>query len=299
MNNENKFTKIVAAAVIIVAIVIGVSYGIYYNGFDDLGKNMDGSESVPQFSPIKPFEAYSTLKQNIIELFGEGKQGEGVSDDTKYIDYKQEWFSIMADTRYYYGKEKRVYKTVLTYKLNDKDKLYLEMKKWLGEPLEDSLSDKEAKKPRGFWIKDSVSYELLVEKNKIVVESRLSYYNNPNQYDMGDRPTIIQRLNIDVTGDKKNDAVLLIGSKANYTDTLYKNLYLLIGNESGAFYTNFPKTMDGGTNPQIKVIDIDKDNIMDILVESDQYYIKNYNAFSFKDKTIQNIYSSENELLVE
>ena len=173
MNNENKFTKIVAAAVIIVAIVIGVSYGIYYNGFDDLGKNMDGSESVPQFSPIKPFEAYSTLKQNIIELFGEGKQGEGVSDDTKYIDYKQEWFSIMADTRYYYGKEKRVYKTVLTYKLNDKDKLYLEMKKWLGEPLEDSLSDKEAKKPRVFWIKDSVSYELLVEKNKIVVESNL------------------------------------------------------------------------------------------------------------------------------
>ena len=297
MINENKFTKIIATVVLVIAIIIGISYGVYYGGFGELDSNLEEEQTKLQFSPILPFDAYSSLKPNIIELFGEGKQGEGVSDDTKYIDYKQEWFSIIADTRYYYGKQKRVYKTVLTYDIKDKEKLYLEMKKWLGEPLDDSLSDEKSKKPRVFWIKDSVSYELLVGKNNIVVEARLAYYENPNKYEMGERPTVIQRLNIDVSGDNENDAVLLIGSKANYTDLTYKNLFLLIGNNSGAYYTEFPKMMDGGLDPQMKIIDIDSNETLDILVESDQYYIKNYNVFSFSGKSIDNIYAAENDPL--
>ena len=295
MLDENKFTKLLGISVIVIAIVLGGAYLLYYNSFGELKKETNQSSMESDFSPIEPFIAYSTLKPNIIDLFGEGSQGEGVSDDTKYIDYKQKWFSIEADTRYYYGKQKRVYKTVLTYNQDDKDKLYAEMNKWLGKPLSDNFTDSDEKKPRAFWIKDSVSYELTASGDKLMVEARLAYYDNPNNYEMGDRPTVIQRISSDVTGDGESDSILLIGSKSNYTDTTYNKLFILIGNSQGAYYTGFPKDMDGGSNPQLTSSDLDADGDNDILVDSDLFYIKSFNGFAYKDSKIVNIYSSENE----
>jgi hypothetical protein len=53
--------------------------------------------------------------------------------------------------------------------------------------------------------------------------------------------------------------------------------------------------MDGGSNPQLKISDVDADGDNDILVESDLFYIKSFNGFAYKDSKIVNIYSSENE----
>ncbi len=295
MLEENKLTKLLGISIIVLVVILFGGYLLYYNSFGELNKESNNASSDSNFSPIEPFIAYSSLKPNIIELFGEGTQGEGVSDDTKYIDYKQKWFSLNADARYYYGKYKRVYRNVLTFSIEDKDKLYKEMIKNLGNPLEDNFGDLENKNPKAFWIKDSVSYELNQMKNKLVVESRLSYYDNPNNYDMGDRPTVIQRINSDITGDGEKDAILLIGSKSNYTDKIYNKLFILVGNSSAAYFTSFPQNLDGGSNPKLKISDIDYNGMEDILVESDLFYIKSFNGFAYKDNKIVNIYSSENE----
>ncbi len=295
MFDENKFTRLLEILIVVFIVVLGGGYLLYYNSFGMLNNEDREISLEDKFSPIEPFIAYSSKLPSIIDLFGEGvSRGEGVSDDTKYVDYKQEWFSIEVDTRYYYGKQKRVYKTVLTYNESDKDKLFSEMKKYLGEPLSDTFNDADEKKPRAFWIKDSVSYEVLAKGDKIVLEARLAYYENPNNYDMGDRPTVIQRMSEDVTGDGESDSVLLIGSKVNYTDTTYNKLFVLIGNNKGAYYTGFPKDMDGGSNPQLSILDINGDADVDILVESDLFYINSFNGFSYTDDKIVNIYSSEN-----
>lgn len=293
MIDENKFSKIMLGAVIVMLIGVTSAYGLYYNNFSPLNDSTHVENQNKNPYPVIPYNAYSMIKKDLISILGEGTEGEGVSDDTRYIDYEnQEWFFLNANARFYYGRYTRIYKNVLNFDANDKTNLYSNMKETLGEPLSTTFESDESVQ-KAFWIKDSVSYELVSKDESLVLESRLAYYENPNNYEMGERPTIIQRINADINNDGDVDAILLIGSKSSYTSLEYKNLYLLIGNSKGAYVTNFPAESDGGSNPQMFIIENHEKQNHEILTESDHYYIKSYNKFTFDGKNIENIYISE------
>lgn len=299
MSKENRITKILSIAVIVLAVSIGIFYIVYYSSLEELGKNDIPSTQEYTAYPINPFEAYSSLREDIINKFGEGEMGEGVDDPTKYIEYTQTWFGLEGDIRYYYGKENRVYKSIVSYEEDQADKLYINMVNELGEPLEDGFDDEENDEKQAYWIKDSVSYLLYTEDETAKIESTLPYYRNPNNYDMGDRPTIIQRINTDIDNDDNQEAILLIGSKETYTSKVYKNIYLLIGNSKGAYYTKLPDENDGGADPKLYLEDINDDSQLDMVVESDQFYIKSYTGFEFKENEIRSIYSGSDNPITE
>lgn len=293
MIDENKFSKILLIVVLVVFIGVSSVYGIYYNSKPPIEiSNYHEEEKMNQY-PINPFIAYSMIKKDLITHLGDGEEGEGISDDTRYIDYNNQiWFNLNASSRFYYGRYTRIYKSILNFSVKDKDNLYSNMKAALGEPLVDSFNEGNSVE-KAYWIKDSVEYELIAKKDNITVESRLAYYDNPNDYDMGERPTIIQRINKDITGDGEIDSILLIGSKSTYTSTEYKNLYILIGNNQGAYISAFPQNLDGGFKPKLYILKNEDKNIWEIIVQADHYYINAYNVFIFEDGIIKNIYSSE------
>ena len=294
-NNENKVTRILSIAVVALALSIGIFYIVYYSSLEELGKNEIPSAEEYTAFPINPFEAYSSVREDIVARFGEGEWGEGVDDPTKYIEYDQTWFGLLGDVRYYYGKENRIYKSIVSYEEKEANKLYINMVNELGEPLEDKFKDEK----EAYWIKDSVSYLLYTEDEQVKIESTLPYYKNPNNYDMGERPTIIQRVNMDIDNDDNEEAILLIGSKESYTSKIYKNIYLLIGNNKGAYYVKLPDENDGGADPKLFIEDINDDSQQDMIVESDQFYIKSYTGFEFKDNNINNIYSGSDNPITE
>lgn len=293
--NTNNLTKLLAVAVALLGLAIIGGYLRYFLSLENLTEKNDAQKNDPAISmPVMPYKAYSIKKADLIAKFGEGTaQGEGVSQETKYIDYTQNWFDIEVNARYYYGKENRVYETILSYEAKDKDKVYQNMKKAFGETLIDTYYDESAKRRTAFWIKDSVNIFLRFKEGKPEVEMHTSYYENPDNYDLGYRPTVIQQINVDVTGDGQKNEVMLIGTKPVYTTTVYKNLFLFVENGEDDFYARFPKETDGGESPKMEMVDVDKDGKKEFLIQADQDYVMNYNVFKIEGTKITNTYSSD------
>lgn len=292
--NENNLTKLLAMSVLIFGILIIVVYLYYFSTLKPLSENM--GEQVPEEKvitmPYMPYKMYSIKRADLLAKLGEGIMGEGVSQDTKYVEYTQNWFNIDVNAKYYYGKETRVYETILSYEEKDIEPVYENMKKRLGKPIYDNYRNAEARNKETFWIKDSVNIFLRMKEGKPEVEMHMAYYENPDNLELGDRPTIVQQMQMDVTGDGEEDTIMLIGTKPEYTTTVYKHLFLLVDSKDGKFYTGI-KEFDGGESPQMSLMDIDKDGDEEFLVTADLDYIMNYNAFTIDGKNILNVYSSD------
>lgn len=292
--NENNLTKLLAMSVLILGVGIIVGYLYYFSTLqplsENVGSNIEEEEAITM--PYMPYKMYSIKRADLLAKLGEGVMGEGVSQDTKYVEYTQNWFNIDVNAKYYYGKETRVYETILSYEEKDIDLVYENMKKRFGRPIYDNYKNEEAKNKETFWIKDSVNIFLRMKAGKPEVEMHMAYYENPDNLELGDRPTIVQQIQMDVTGDGEEDTVMLIGTKPEYTTTVYKHLFLLVDSKDGKFYTGI-KEFDGGESPQMTLTDIDKDGKEEFLVTADLDYIMNYNAFKMDGKNILNVYSSD------
>lgn len=292
--NENNLTKLLAMSVLVLGVGIIVGYLYYFSTLqplsENVGSNVEEEEVITM--PYMPYKMYSIKRPDLLAKLGEGIMGEGVSQDTKYVEYTQNWFNIDVNAKYYYGKETRVYETILSYEEKDIDLVYENMKKRFGEPIYDNYKNEEANTKETFWIKDSVNIFLRMQAGKPQVEMHMAYYENPDNLELGDRPTIVQQIRMDVTGDGEEDTVMLIGTKPEYTTTVYKHLFLLVDSKDGKFYTGL-KEFDGGESPQMTLADIDKDGEDEFLVTADLDYIMNYNVFKIDGKNILNVYSSD------
>lgn len=244
---------------------------------------------VYQYGPLHPFEMCSMRKPDLIAQLGEPMgEGEGVDDETKYLRYEYEWFGFPTKSKIYYGREQRIYKAVINFNTVEFEKLQNTITEGLGEPL--SIEEGQEFKDI-IWIKDSIKYWLTkTDEGVNQLEVRLAYYTNPNDYDMGYRPTTIQETNkIDITGDGKPDDIMLIGSRSSYTETAYSKLFLLVSSNNEEYFESFPKDLDGGIYPQMEVEGTGKD--AKVIVTTDNTYVMNKNVFTFSEGDIKNIES--------
>lgn len=245
---------------------------------------------VYQYGPLHPFEMCSMRKPDLIAQLGEPMgEGEGVDEETKYLRYEYEWFGLPTKSKIYYAREQRIYKAVINFYNIEFDELQALITKGIGEPL--SIEEGQEYKDI-IWIKDSMKYWLTqTDEGVNQLEVRLAYYPNPNDYDMGYRPTTIQEVNtIDVTGDGKPDEVSLIGSRNSYTETAYAKLFMLITSEGKTYMEKFPEELDGGLYPQMEISGTGSD--AKVTVTTDNTYVANKNVFAFSENQIKNIEST-------
>ncbi|MGP1448894.1 MAG: hypothetical protein ACTTKQ_04245 [Filifactor alocis] len=247
---------------------------------------------VYEYGPLHPYEMCSMRKPDLIAHLGEPMgEGDGTEEETRFLRYEYEWFSLPTRSKIYYAREQRIYKAVITFRDIEFDDLQKRITDGVGEPVsvEESHEFKDV-----IWMKDSIKYWLTkTEEGELNLEVRLAYYENPEDLDLGYRPTIVQRSKTtDVTGDNKPDDVILIGSKRAYTQISYDHLYLLIISNGEIYTEDFPKDMDGGQYPQMR-IETEK-NKNEIVVESGNNFVLNQNVFVFENNKIKNI-SSTNE----
>lgn len=245
---------------------------------------------VYQYGPLHPFEMCSMRKPDLIAQLGEPMgEGEGVDEETKYLRYEYEWFGLPTKSKIYYAREQRIYKAVINFHNIEFDELQALITKGIGEPL--SIEEGQEYKDI-IWIKDSMKYWLTqTDEGVNQLEVRLAYYPNPNDYDMGYRPTTIQEVNtVDVTGDGKPDEVSLIGSRNSYTETAYAKLFMLVTSNGKTYLEKFPEDLDGGLYPQMEISGTGVD--AKITVTTDNTYVVNKNVFAFADNEIKNIEST-------
>nr|WP_308592426.1 hypothetical protein [uncultured Criibacterium sp.] len=297
MLEEKNFKKIIIIATILVALLVAVSYTMYYKSMPQLSKDGQVSEKAEENRfPILPFDAFSMVKSDLTLKFGEGTQGDGSNYDNQYIDYDQHWFNKDFKARYYYGLQDRIYQINLPVKKDDIKAVYEEMKVELGTPFYDSLFDKSKPLEESYthWIKDSTRYSLLYDQGQAFVKMKLEYYANPDGHNLGARPTVIQRIDNDkkvLGGDASS--ILLIGDKEEYTQKYYKNLYVVLGSKKGSIVGRLPKDTDGGMYPKMSIMDINGSGNQDILIEADNEYLKWFTGFEYKDGKLNVIYSKE------
>lgn len=256
----------------------------------NVSKTEENVESIVyQYGPLHPFEMCSMRKPDLIAQLGEPMgEGEGVDDETKYLRYEYEWFGFPTKSKIYYGREQRIYKAVINFNTVEFEELQSKITEGLGQPL--SIEEGQEFKDI-IWIKDSIKYWLTkTDEGVNQLEVRLAYFSNPNDYDMGYRPTTIQEMNtVDVTGDGKPDDVMLIGSRSSYTETAYAKLFLLIFSNNQEYLESFPKDLDGGIYPQMEITGAGSD--AQIVVTTDNTYVMNKNVFAFSQEGIKNIES--------
>lgn len=256
----------------------------------NVSKTEENVESIVyQYGPLHPFEMCSMRKPDLIAQLGEPMgEGEGVDDETKYLRYEYEWFGFPTKSKIYYGREQRIYKAVINFNTVEFEELQSKITEGLGQPL--SIEEGQEFKDI-IWIKDSIKYWLTkTDEGVNQLEVRLAYFSNPNDYDMGYRPTTIQEMNtVDVTGDGKPDDVMLIGSRSSYTETAYAKLFLLIFSNNQEYLESFPKDLDGGIYPQMEITGTGSD--AQIVVTTDNTYVMNKNVFAFSQDEIKNIES--------
>lgn len=293
---ENDLTRLLSLSVLILGLLIIGGYLRYFYKLEPLTDEVvetPAEEETKITMPVVPYKAYSIKKADLLAKFGEGIQGEGVSQETKYIEYQQNWFNLDVPARYFYGKETRVYETILSYKEEESFLVYENMKKLFGTPIYDNFMNTEAKNKETFWIADSINIFLRMKGGKPEVEMHMAYYENPKEHPLGDRPTIVQYMKLDVTGDGEEDKLMLIGTKPEYTTSVYKNLFLLVESKNGDFFSGFPLETDGGESPKLSKVDTNGDGKDDFLVTADQGVVINYNVFQIEGNQIRNIYSSD------
>lgn len=297
MLEEKKFRRLILALTIIIIAVVFGSYAMYYNNQPVLNSDNVQEKNTVLEMPILPFDAFSMLKEDLLVKFGEGEEGNGKDYDNQYVDYEQKWFGKTFKARYYYGLYTRIYQINLTVQKNDERDVYEEMKRQLGNPIQDKFFDKNTPKDekKTYWVKDSVRYSIFYEDNgQCMAKMWLEYYTNPDGHSLGERPTIIQRQD-GVEGFIKDQkvSILLIGDKPRYTSRYYKNLYLIIGTKKGSYLGRMPKDNDGGLYPKFTIQGINNSSDKNIVIETDNEYTKWYTGFEFKDKKLNVIYSSE------
>ncbi len=254
-------------------------------------KNITSSVAKPdkevyQYGPLHPYEMCSMRKPDLIAQLGDPMgEGEGVDDETKYLRYEYEWFGLPTKSKIYYGREQRIYKAVINFPTVEFDELQQKITDGIGKPI--SVEENEEYKDV-IWMRDSIKYWLTkTDDGKNQLEVRLAYYGNPNDYELGYRPTIVQRIkDVDINGDNMEDDVVLIGSKTSYTETKYDKLFLIFISEKETRMKEFPDDMNGGLYPQMEITNDKK-----IVVTANNSYMLNKNVFAFEDGKITNIES--------
>lgn len=84
MLEEKNFKKIIIIATILVALLVAVSYTMYYKSMPELSKDGQVSEKAEENKfPILPFDAFSMVKSDLTLKFGEGTQGDGSNYDNQ------------------------------------------------------------------------------------------------------------------------------------------------------------------------------------------------------------------------
>lgn len=259
---------------------------------DIMNQKSSSDGMVYEFGPLHPYEMCSMRKPDLIAHLGEPMgEGDGTEEENRFLRYEYEWFSLPTRSKIYYAREQRIYKAVITFRDIEFEDLQKRITEGIGEPVsvEESKEFKDV-----IWMKDSIKYWLTkTEEGDLNLEVRLAYYNNPEDLDLGYRPTIVQRSKtVDINGDSKPDDVVLIGSKRAYTQISYDHLYLLVISNGEVYHEEFPKEMDGGQYPQMRIET--EGNKKQVVVEAGNNFVLNQNVFVFENDKIKNI-SSTNE----
>lgn len=305
MLKESVFRKFIIILTLFTILIVFFTTYRYYKKLPELKAETDVKQQVTKEQknvPIKPFEAFSMKKEDLLIKFGEGKEGLADTYENMYIDYNQNWFSINVDSRYYYGDYGRVYQIMLSYPMTKAKEVYNNMKRDLGEPLYDGIygnikEDEETQVERvTYWFKDSVRYTLAnyEDEDLCMVTMNLQYYPNVEEYDMGDRPTEIQRINdVKIGNSTVKGNLILIGDKPEYTSIFYERLFIIFGTEQKTYMGTFSDEYDGGFYPEMKVLDFDQDGENEIIVKADNEYTTFYTVLKYESGQFSVVYAGE------
>lgn len=288
-----------ATYIVIGVLIVGiVGYGVYYVLSPDLDSAQTSYEDMlsPRFnSEIHPIELFSTSLENLVDFKGEPiSQGDGSSQEARYVVYKMDWFGQTRDTAVYYDTSTNV--ESLRIKIGDvpAQDLYNQYFEMFGKPKEEMEPTK--KGGYAIFIKDGVQVKIIHNGEYMSVDMRLAKYDNVNNLLVGENPIVVQNIfDYDINQDGENDKILLIGNK-NPASTLYDKLYLLVWDGNKTHLFKMAEELDGGSYPQLLLVDADTDKIKEIVITAgNNEIIRNYNVFKYEDGNITNIYSGHNE----
>lgn len=303
MLSEKNFRKLIILMTLLTLVIVFFSTYRYYKNLPSLEEVKTATQTEMKGNlamPLLPFEVFSMDKESLLIKFGKGSEGTGEGYDNMYIDYKQEWFGQKVDTRYFYGDYKRLYQIILEYPVSDATKIYENMKKELGEPIYDGLYSEEIsdemREMMTYWIKDSVRYTLVnyEDEDLCMVTMNLQYFANVEGYEVGQRPTEIQRINsVKLGNDSSLGNIILIGDKPEYTSTLYEKLYIVYGGEEGTTLCKFNDEYNGGFYPKLEVKDVDNDGENEAIIKADNEYTTFYTIVEYKNGELTVSYAGE------
>lgn len=289
--------KNIYIAMSIVVIAIG-SYIVYYSNMPVLKEthNKEIKGVLASYDgELHPFEILSSNRERMTDVKGDPtSKGDGKTDETKFVVYTFEWFGKPRETILYYDKQHRFTRIKLKIGNESGKDLNEKLVKLLGSPIEDN--NPAEKGGHAIWIKDSVQYKLIHHGGYATVEMKLARYKNTANLKVGKNPLVVQKLyKQDTNKDGKLESIMLLGSKANAYSTNYDNLYLVIW-DGKTYSKGMAKEMDGGSYPQIEMLDIDADGKEEIIVSSENNdVVKNYNVFKFEGSKIVPVYNGHDE----
>lgn len=290
---NNKITLVVALLVVMIG---GGIYAYRYQSLPNLSETHTQNAGNKDYSTynadVHPMQILSTTRENMVDFKGEpADKGDGKTPETKYVIYSMGWFGKNRKTVMNYDNSNHFTKIKLEIGNESAQSIYDKLLLELGTPLDDQ--NPTVKGGYAIWIKDAVRYKMLHRGSYSTIEMSIASYDNSAGLQVGKYPIVIQSIShIDLNGDSKLDEkILLLGNKANSVTTNFDKLYLLVWDGKKTYLKEMDEEFDGGSFPQIDFMDTDGDKKEEIVVISDNNFVKNYHAFKYTETSVDKIYS--------
>lgn len=288
--------NIITLSIALLVVFLGGGYYLYsYQKLPVLSKTHTenaGNNYLSYDADVHPMQILSTVRENMVDFRGlPTAKGDGKAPETRYVVYSLEWFGKNRKTILFYDENSQFTRIKLEIGNESATELFEKLKTELGTPLENA--DPTVKGGYATWIKDSIHYKMMHRGTYSTIEMTKAVYQNAPNIGITEPTYTIQYINtIDLNNDGTIDEkILVLGNKAAGITTNYKKLYLLVWDGTKTHLKEMDPEYDGGSFPQIRFADTDKDKREEFVIAAENNVVTNYNVFKHTGSSFELIYS--------
>ncbi len=275
-------------------------------GLVDFGREQPGAAQRPgEFAPMDPFMILGMPLEQLVERKGAGTEAFSESAAGKAlssVDYTETWFAGKEPVKAQYQVSSADPKTIqqITLRFPEKtsrEALIQQVSRFLGQADQGQSDPSAPSKYFAHWLKGGVRYDLQDFGDYMEMYILPAWCDETQKYSLPEKTYLIQKAVADVTGDGKNDRLLLLAERFDDTALFMKHIFLAVEDPQTGQGTcqRLPEETDGGYGPEMQLHDFNGDKVLDVFLAAatgGSGGLSNYHIYTFAKGKADLIFST-------
>jgi len=256
----------------VIILLIWISWGpVTFESASTVGQNQ-----ARLIAPLHPWSVLGLPLGDLVQRKGEGTVVFEENTQEKIlsrVDYTETWFGLDQPVKAHYLGSTTDPKTVQQITLNfpagvTRQELIEQISGFLGEAEQGKSDPSAPAKYFARWLQKGVRYELQDFGEYMEMYILPAWFSGAENYSLPGKTYLMQKAAADVTGDGKNEQVLLLAERFEDTALFLRHIFLVIEDpQSGkGICQRLPEETDGGYDPQMQFHDFNGDGIVDVFL---------------------------------